>query len=610
MGGGGYEVYPQLVQTLNKKYCKNARQYTQNTAKNGTKNKYKTSPPITQVMLWLLVFCIFAAFSLCPLAGLATRYNLTAGGPKADTFYINAPVFIAGDSARSETTGSANTSTGVVNTGIKPLFKIDGTVDADVLADLLNMVNDSEVMKNPIGTGGVKYYSAKNFGQYANLTGAQKGNAQILVKLFETTDFEEAENANNVNEASAQYWQAVYRSVNGENDVLTLYMVRPYVTTSFNPSSQDGEGYIREGNYSHSYLRDKTVLPLYETLKSIYSALDKYVVAPYQLSSSGASDMSKTTIENPVFLNLGGWQSSAYQTSYNKEGVLYSTNSGIGSSGSMNGSTNFGVENGMDGLSGAHSRWSGTVESVYNDKLWVPSGYEVLHTGYGSSNAVAEDGTTGRKVENGKYYDEGNDIVWLSSSPSASATPSNSNSFANRTGLWELSAYDRASYYMTWLRSGLSPSDSNGYSNHSRGIYDDGDSGYPDVSSNYGVRVALHLSLGALASPMEETALNISATNNAANSLLVLTVMEGNTRIAEYSCVSGTFNANVTLDWNKTYKIIATRPFGCSLEVELDEVLLSPTAFAYYEIYTAENASMNISFMLTGDNSWNNCIVI
>ena len=623
MGGGGGSSYPQLRHNLlSAKDCSNAGEVLHTAphyANYGTKTRYKKTPRTTQIMLWLLVFSIFIVFSLCPLASFATRYNLTAGGLSDGTFYVGAPVFVAGDTNRSATTGSANTSTGVLNDTAtnKPLFKTDGTVDTTVLKDLLSMLDDNKVKENPIGTSGVKYYSAKNFGKYGTQNrwaNDQKGNAQILVKLFEDT----TDTTNGANVATAQYWQAVYRSINGENDVLTLYMCRPYTNAQFNPSSDteyNNKTYRSEGNYSQSYLRDKTVLPLYDTLKATYKTaedvctFDKYVVAPYQLTSgASASDMSKTTVENGTYLNLGGWQSSKYQTSYNKDLALYNNktniNDALGSSGYRENSSDYSLENGMDGLSVAYIGWSGKVESAYVDKLWVPSEFEVLHTGYGSSNAVAEGGTTGRKVENGKYYDVGNAIVKLQYPPTVGAFPSNSNSNANRTGLWELNGYDRASSHWSWTRSSLSTG------RHVCDVGVNGNYGADPVHQvEAGVRVALHLNLGALKS-LFATKLNITAKNNAVNSLLVLTIMDGDARLAEYSCISGTITPQITFDWNKTYKILATRPFGSRLEVKLDNVLQSPTNFACYKISTADNAQMNISFTLTGDGSWKNCVVV
>ena len=604
MGGGGYNSYPQLRHNLlSVKDSSNADEVLYSVphyANYGTKTKYKKLPRTTQIMLWLLLFSIFAVFSLCPLAGLATRYNLTAGGPSENTFYINAPVFVAGDSGRDKDgrTGSTildktNSNAGKVTpNNIKPLFKTDGKVDVEVLADLLNMI-DSENVWNGVteNTNASTYLSAKNFGKYGTQNGwtnDQKGNAQILVKLFETT----TSTTNSANTATAQYWQAVYRSINGENDVLTLYMCRPYTTAQFNPSSDktyNGKTYRYEGNYSQSYLRDKTVLPLYDTLKTTYSeSLDKYIVAPNAIP--------------------GLWQSSAYQTSANSSRATY----GTGSSGYMDGSASYGLNNGLDGQGTKHTSWRGTIDTNYTDKLWVPSGFEVLHTGYGQNAESTLQGT-------GRLYDEANDIIYLNIDSSKGGTykdagaiinsgaNTSSHTNANRTGLWELNGYDRASASWAWLRSGVSSG--SGY--NAREIHFGGNHYDRNVDDYRGVRVALHLNLGALKSLLpKETNLSITATNNAVNSLLVLTIMDGDARLAEYSCTSGTITPHIMLDWNKTYKILATRPFGSSLEVKLDDDLQSPTIFACYEISTAENAQMNISFTLTGDGSWKNCVVV
>ncbi len=596
-GGGAYNSYPQLGQTSISKRAKNKSRNLQIFASKGIKTEYKISRT-TQILLWLLTICIFAAFSLCPLAGLAAHYNLTAGGPSDSTFYINAPVFIAGDSARSKTTGSADTSTGVVNTNIKPLFKTDGTVNAEVLVDLLNMVNSESVCKGTTeNSNAPTYLSAKNFGQYGtqnNWSAAQKGNAQILVKLFEDT----TTTANSVDAASAQYWQAVYRSINGENDVLTLYMCRPYIDAQFNPSSDttyNNKTYRYESNYSQSYLRDKTVLPLYETLKSTYSALDQYVVAPSQLASGA--------------LNLGGWQSSAYQTSYNVNRVIYGTNNGIGSSGYEDGTTRFMLSNGMDGLSEKDSSWSGTVESVYDDKLWVPSGFETLHTGYGQT-------ATSTMQDTGRLYDEKNDVVYLNDNSSKGETYSSAKAIVsststqhttNRTGLWELNGYDRATTgSWMWLRSSRLEDGT-----RARGINLNGNSDNFNVDSNIGgVRVALHLNLGELKTLIPSTLLSINANNTATKSLFIFKIMDENIQIAEYSLSSGSITTTKTLQQGKTYTILVTRPIGSRLEVLCNGRELSPISSACYEIMTNENDSMFLSLALSGDMSWKNCIVV
>ena len=178
--------------------------------------------------------------------------------------------------------------------------------------------------------------------------------------------------------------------------------------------------------------------------------------------------------------------------------------------------------------------------------------------------------------------------------------------------MWELNGYDRAANSWAWLRSGITDSGTYAIGIDVNGAAWDNNVFNAYITKGYeaGVRVALHINLGALGTLLQKTRLNITATNNAVNSLLVLTIMDGDARLAEYSCISGTITPRITLDWNKTYKILATRPFGSSLEVKLDNVLQSPTIFACYEISTAEKVRMNISFTLTGDGSWKNCVVI
>ncbi len=428
----------------------------------------------TRLKRFYTVFTLYATAIVlcCVMSASQSLFSITAGGPSNGTFYVNAPVFVAGDTNRSATTGSANTSTGVLNDTAtnKPLFKTDGTVDAEVLADLLNMV-DSENVWNGVteSTKDPTYLSAKNFGKYGNLTGDKAGNAQILVKLFDTT----TNSTSNVNAMTGQYWQAVYRSIRDENgtlnDVLTLYMVRPYLESQIFDNSY--------GNYSNSAVRN-VILADYTKLIEKFSQVDQYIVAPYQLSTNGASDITtKTTqkdgYDSNTYLNLGGWQSSAYQTSARGStssnpsisgNWLSDTNSNItkqlGASGYCDKADTdwgyeYGVNNGLDGLGDGWKSWS-SIDSNYTDKLWLSSGFEVLHTGYKP--------TTGATLSK---YDGDNDIIYLDSNygkatagiNSSANTSSHTN--ANRTGLWELNGYDRASNSWAWLRSGGSDDGSN-----------------------------------------------------------------------------------------------------------------------------------------------------
>ena len=432
----------------------------------------------TRLKRFYTVFTLYATAIVlcCVMSASQSLFSITAGGPSNNTFYVNAPVFVAGDTNRSATTGSANTSTGVLNDTAtnKPLFKTDGTVDAEVLADLLNMV-DSENVWNGVteNTNAPTYLTAKNFGKYGNLPDAQKGNAQILVKLFDTT----TNSTSNVNAMTGQYWQAVYRSIRDENgtlnDVLTLYMVRPYLESQIFDNSY--------GNYSKSAVRG-VISDDYTALMGKFSQVDQYIVAPYQLTSgASASDMSKTTVDNGTYLNLGGWQSSAYQTS--ARGSTSGTPSISSGNNWMSGTTaeihtgasgycdaadsgwgyEYGVNNGLDGLGDGWKSWS-SIDSNYTDKLWLPSGFEVLHTGYGQT-ADSKLQYTDRK------YDEANDIIYLNDDASKGGTYESGNAIissdantsthknANRTGLWELNGYERASNSWAWLRSGASDYD-------------------------------------------------------------------------------------------------------------------------------------------------------
>ncbi len=433
-----------------------------------------------QIVMWFLAFVTMFILALQPI--LQSRSNMTqAGWTSTDgTYYANAPMTVIG--------GSVDESTHTINDGTKPLYTVSG-VNADVLMELLNAVNSSSVWGSktaPTSGSSVTYLSAKDFGQYGDQSSwadTAKGNAQIVLKLLDTASNPE----NNVDDAAAQYWQVVYRSTSANEDILTLYMVDQYMTHRFNPSWTSGI-YRYEGNYSQSEIRDQAVLPTYQTMTDTYSQLDQYVVAP--------SDIP------------GLWQSSAYQTSANDDNQYYNgtaSNSGasengdyaLGTSGYGQNNSYYNLENGLDGLSVSKTsdrQWQGDIISAYTDKLWVPSAFEVLHTGYAGEYTTIQD--------TGRAFDEREGVSYVSSSTSASATLRNVTSGEDgRTGLWELNGYDRAWGDTTngswvWLRSGYS-----GSTGGARGILNSGahNSNY-NVDYTYGVRVALHLNLKSLAS--------------------------------------------------------------------------------------------------------------
>ena len=444
-------------------------------------NKYNENT-LTTIILWLISFVFLLTLALQGL--ISTRTDLTqAGWTETDgTYYANAPMTVIGGSVDE-------TSHTIINTEdnpVKPLFTskdsteyTPNSVNTDVLLELLNVVNSPSVWgTKTVSEDGVTYLSAKDFGQYGDQStwGTDaKGNAQIVLKLLEDT----ATTTNNVNKASAQYWQVVYRSTSADADVITLYMVDEYTKAQFNPKTADGI-YRYEGNYSQSYIRVKTVLPTYNTMKSEYSQLDQYVVAPNAIP--------------------GLWQSSAYQTSGNQNNQYYNgtaSNSGattngdyaLGTSGYGASNSYFNLENGLDGLSVSKTNptvWQGDIVSAYDDKLWVPSAFEVLHTGYGTSNIQ----------DTGRAFDEAELVSYVSSYTSSSATLNGTTSGEDsRTGLWELNGYDRATCSWAWLRSGFSNSDA-----YARAVSSNGNISVNRVYSTSGVRVALHLNLKTLSS--------------------------------------------------------------------------------------------------------------
>ena len=156
----------------------------------------------------IVVLCFYFAFTSWKLfdnKSYAGTYGTTG-------FYDNAPAIL-------------------INQG-NSLFKSNGDINTSTLLDLLNKVNDENVVNDENGNkveavNGVTYLTAKNFGQYgdqSSYTEAQKGNAQIILKLFEDSTNTE----NGVDSFTEQYWQAVFRSTDDEKDVLTLYMCFPF----------------------------------------------------------------------------------------------------------------------------------------------------------------------------------------------------------------------------------------------------------------------------------------------------------------------------------------------------------------------------------------------
>ena len=141
------------------------------------------------------------------------------------------------------------------------------------------------------------------------------------------------------------YWQVVYRT----KDYITVWMCEPYTISVFNPdgaTSDANVGYIENGNYSKSIIRD-TTLVTYEAMSDSLPILKEIVVTPFEAASS--------------------WQS--YQTN-SKYSSYTSLTNGLGT---QNSTTN-------------PYNWAWV--SCMADKFWIPSYYEVFST----STSSADDG--------------------------------------------------------------------------------------------------------------------------------------------------------------------------------------------------------------------------
>ena len=358
---------------------------------------------VSQMLLWLLLFCTLLVLAMTPIFSTNKKVSLNAGQTGSGTQY---------DSAPWKQVNSANA-----------LFTGGSSLDGNTIYDLLAQINSTAVWSGETAGTQNTYLSAKNFGKLDSTN-----NAQLLVTLFNGAALDAITTTNNTNldisNASKMQWQVVYRSMSNTEsntepkDVLTLYMNHTYATGVYYDNTSPHYGYYKDSNLRE--VAQKT----YTALVGKYSALDKYVVLPNALP--------------------GLWQSSAYQTGSDKTQSSYT----LGASKAYGSASYDAINNGMDTLGTKHSGWtslsSSTTDPYSNDKLWVPSNYEVIY----------KDNTT-----------DGSLTSYVSDATSASATLTNGTAGGTdgendgRTGLWELNGYDRASNSWAWLRSGYSYDD-------------------------------------------------------------------------------------------------------------------------------------------------------
>ena len=357
-------------------------------------NRFKRQA--SQMLMWLLLFCTLLVLAMTPIFSANKKVSLNAGQTGSGTQYDSAP-WVQVNSANALFTGGSS-------------------LDGNTIYDLLAQINSTAVWNGVTATGKDNVYlSAKNFGKLDSTN-----NAQLLVTLFNGATLDAITTTNNSNldisNASKMQWQVVYRSMSNTEtkDVLTLYMNHTSATGVYYDNTSPYYGYYKDSN-----LRE-VAKGTYTALVGKYSALDNYVVLPNALP--------------------GLWQSSAYQTGSDKTQSSYTS----GASKAYGGASYDAINNGMDTKGTLHSSWSSTstttTDPYSNDKLWVPSNYEVIY----------KDNTTDGATS------------YVSDATSASATLTNGTTGGTdgendgRTGLWELNGYDRASNSWAWLRSGYS----------------------------------------------------------------------------------------------------------------------------------------------------------
>ena len=108
------------------------------------------------------------------------------------------------------------------------------------------------------------------------------------------------------------------------------------------------------------------------------------------------------------------------------------------------------------------------------------------------------------------------------------------------------------------------------------------------------------------------TTLNLSVTNSAPNSLLVLHFFNGSDKLGECSFVysGGAQTASITLPRNETIRILATKPFTSRARFELGGSEITAVGTSTWEIPTGTSSTLTLTVTLTGDGSWSNAIII
>jgi hypothetical protein len=366
----------------------------------------------------------------------------------------------------------------------RALFRADGSVDSDVLSALF------AILDKPGLCPATRPITAADFSDHV-VPAAQSmsHSGAVVIRLFEYVP-------GDIGDFTNSWWQLVYRTSEGEQDVLTLWMTEPYRISYFggtrydtllgyeeerfisfdgHPSwqqiEQNTEGnFFFEGNYGASIAR-------YNLLRDMDAVLSIFDVSHFLIAPRSIP---------------GEWQSATAQTGTN----AYREYFGQGAAGLIWAwSTHFHIGNGKDGMNDGivSGGWPHSPAiATCCDLLWLPSDFEVRSMGH--SNEPAQFQTFIAYPENPTSH-----LRWNYTIREEDTREDLTN---GRSGLWQLNGFDRAFYVpadmgflsrLVWLRSADSFAIGNANTVcHTGNRYGIG------VNHPIGLRPAIHISISDL----------------------------------------------------------------------------------------------------------------
>ena len=429
------------------------------------------------------------------------------------------------------------------------LFLANGEINQSVLNNLYEILSNpilDPMLRNPKTRwpGGLHYsgpaFKAITAEDFSRLVIPEPRNfsesGAIVIKLFETVPNRKGVQNAHLTELTSQWWQLVFRSIDDERDVLTLWMFEPYRLSVFGGNRFDAQNrteerfitvttneattteyrwrqiparrsntirddnsiaentraqnnFFFENNYSTSIVRKNLLRDAYNLFE--HFAIERFLCPPSQIPGRWQSSFNQTGTNvsgrfyatGQFFTTNANHPSFPFPGSYNPQG-------GLGAAGLIWGThSHFSLVNGKDGLSIGpyNSHWPNTrLTSTYEDLLWLPSDFEVRSMGFDKDNARFQTFL--------RYY--GNKTTELRTNTEPETRPD----FAQgRSGLWRLNGFDRAFFHTSantariWLRS----ADNFGFGNANT-VDPTGNRYGHGVINVEGVRPALHLNLSKL----------------------------------------------------------------------------------------------------------------